>query len=289
MKLKSHLLMDIKKRSGILLLILLILTGLLIYFLVDFKKPIHFDKELVASFQAEIDSLKSAKKEVKKPDIYPFNPNFITDYKGYTLGMSPEEIDRLHSFRESGEWINSEKDFKEVTKVSDSLLVTISPYFKFPEWVTNPEPKKSKYSTSNRKTFKQKKALNSAIFDDFKEIMGMTDDYATKIINYRKRLGGFVEDNQLFDVYGVPNTLVYSIKEEYTVKQKPTIKKLDVNTATASDLSTLPYISFNLAMGIIDYRTLHEGIKDVDELKKIDGITPYKFNRIKLYLSANQD
>ena len=38
-------------------------------------------------------------------------------------------------------WINSSKQFQEVTKVSDSLLNAISQYFKFPEWITNPKPK----------------------------------------------------------------------------------------------------------------------------------------------------
>ena len=35
----------------------------------------------------------------KKDTIYPFNPNFISDYKGYKLGMSIQEIDRLHQYR----------------------------------------------------------------------------------------------------------------------------------------------------------------------------------------------
>ncbi len=39
--------------------------------------------------------------------IYPFNPNFITDYKGYTLGLSITEIDRLHKFRKKDEFVNS--------------------------------------------------------------------------------------------------------------------------------------------------------------------------------------
>ncbi len=48
--------------------------------------------------EAEVDSLRIAL-ELKAPKIFPFNPNYITDYKGYSLGMSNEEIDRLHQFR----------------------------------------------------------------------------------------------------------------------------------------------------------------------------------------------
>ncbi len=45
--------------------------------------------------------------------------------------MSNEEIDRLLTFRKQNQWVNSAKQFQQVTKVSDSLLNTISPYLSF--------------------------------------------------------------------------------------------------------------------------------------------------------------
>ena len=44
-----------------------------------------------------------------------------------SLGMSTEEIDRLHTFRSKNKWVNSEKEFQRVTKISDSLLKKIAP------------------------------------------------------------------------------------------------------------------------------------------------------------------
>ena len=286
MSLKSHLLMDVQKRSGILILIILIAAGLAIYIWVDFSPEVDYNKERVVIIQRQIDSIKAAEKQVKKPDFYPFNPNFISDYKGYTLGMSPEEIDKLHRFRESDNWINSAADFKRVTGVSDSLLADISPYFKFPEWVTSSNSQNKSAGASKENP---KKALNKITHDELMSIKGMTQKAARDILYFRKRIGGFLEDNQLFDVYGVPNKVVYAIKDKYTVKNEPQIEMLNVNTASASDLSTLPYITFEVAKEIVDYRLLNEGIEDLDELNKIQGITPYKFDRIKLYLSTNQN
>src|SRR5690554_8215098 len=77
------------------------------------------------------------KTEDNSPTIFPFNPNFITDYKGYTLGMTPEEIDRLLTYRSENKWINSDEDFQSVTQVSDSLLAVLIRFFNFPEWVKN--------------------------------------------------------------------------------------------------------------------------------------------------------
>ena len=50
--------------------------------------------------------------------------------------MSAEEINRLHAYRAKNKWVNSRKEFQRITKVSDSLLKQIAPYFKFPDWVT---------------------------------------------------------------------------------------------------------------------------------------------------------
>lgn len=282
----SHFVFDSRKRSGILLLTLFIVIGFTLYFLVDFNRPQEYDTALDLDVQHVIDSLKAEKLASVLPKIYPFNPNFITDYKGYTLGMSVEEIDRLHRFREKDLWVNSASDFKKVTQVSDSLLAVISPYFKFPDWVTNPKPKSSYVI---KKSPAQKKSLNRATVQDLQKIEGVTPEKALTIINYRKRIQGFSEDNQLFEVYGLENKVVYRIKDEFTVKEKPVIQLMDVNTATASDLSTIPYISFDIAKEIVDYRILHEGIKSLDELLKIDKINEYKFNRIRLYLSTSQN
>ena len=120
-------------------------------------------------------------------------------------------------------------------------------------------------------------------------VSDISEELAKRILSYRKRLGGFLEDNQLYDVYGLSSAQVRALKTHFTVLTKPDIEKLNVNTANASDLATIPYITFEIARDIIDYRTLHEGVSNLDDLLKIDGITAYKLDRIKLYLSTNQN
>jgi hypothetical protein len=96
----------------------------------------QFDKNTLAALEQEYDSLHQNTLKKKTPKLFPFNPNFISSYKGYELGMSLKEIELLHNFRSSKKWINSTQDFQRVTGVSDSLLAAISPYFKFPKWVS---------------------------------------------------------------------------------------------------------------------------------------------------------
>ncbi len=114
--LKSHFIFTKSERNGILLLVLLIVGVLSFYHFFEFETTTVLDvssSEMIA-FQKEMDSLKLAELETRKPKRYPFNPNFITDFKAYTLGMSPAEFDRLKYFRSKDKWINSKADFKKV-------------------------------------------------------------------------------------------------------------------------------------------------------------------------------
>tara|TARA_R110002072_G_scaffold2867_4_gene22339 strand:+ start:5218 stop:6090 length:873 start_codon:yes stop_codon:yes gene_type:complete len=286
-RLKSHFRFSKNQRNGILLLMATIVILQIIYFKVDFSKDTLLDinSPEIFALQTEIDSLKQIASNSKQREPRKFNPNFITDYSGYTLGMSPEEIDRLHQFRAKDQWINSIADFKRVTQVSDSLLDEISPRFQFPDWVTNPRPRSTKWNSGHEKSYAQKIDLNKATAEQLQEINGVGEVLSNRIINFRNRLNGFLIDEQLHDVYGLEYGVVKRILAEFTVKEKPEVVKININTASASDMATLPFISFNLAKEIVDYRLLREGIKEMDELKNIKGFPEQKIDRFALYLT----
>ena len=293
MELKSHFTFSKQQRSGILLLLLLIVSLLCVYWFVDFSEEDTLDisSSEIVSMQKEIDSLRTVEIENKKPKKYPFNPNFITDYKGYTLGMTNEEIDRLLQYRKEGKWINSAADFKKVTGISDSLLNALSPYFKFPDWVNNPKPRSDfkDYKSEKgftEKTFSQKIDLNIATEEQLQQVSGIGAALSNRIISYREKLGGFSHDVQLYSVYGLEPSVVQRALNLFTVKTPKPITKINVNTATASDISTVPGISFEMAKKIWEFRRLREKVTTTEELAKIEGMTERKLQLIQLYLSV---
>ncbi|MEM7484684.1 MAG: helix-hairpin-helix domain-containing protein [Bacteroidota bacterium] len=286
-KFKSHFKFNKQERSGIFFLLTLIIILQGVYFYVKVNPLAKESKVFVNNaMESRLDSLKRVVLQKKAKIIYPFNPNYITDYKGYTLGMSTEEIDRLHRFRRDNQYINSAKQFQQVTKVSDSMLNVLSPLFKFPNW----KPRKAKYASRKNdapKTTSISKILdiNSATAEELKKINGIGDKLSARIVKFRDRLGGFLIDEQLFDVYGLDSEVVNRLLKSYKVLEPPAIQKININTATAKQISNLVYIPYKVANNIVEYRSLNGRIDTFDELTNVEGFPSEKLERIVLYLS----
>jgi len=286
-KFKSFFVFNSSQRNGILFLLLLVSGFAVISNYIDFttENLLHTNSKEVLALQKELDSIRTLLMESNQPKIYPFNPNFITDFKGYKLGMSSEEIDRLLDYRKQNKWINSKEDFQKVTKVSDSFLDQISSYFKFPDWISNPKPKYSDWRKGfKEKTFDQKIDINIATQLQLEEINGIGKSFSKRIVDYRSKLVGFSDDIQLYEVYGLDYQVVNKVLNEFTVKTPKEIIKMNLNKISASDIATIPGISFELAKRIWEFRILNERIVDFMELKKIEGLTERKLQGIQLYL-----
>ncbi len=288
---KSHFQFSNKQRNGIFVLITLIISLQCVYMFVDFSetKP-HGNSSEIQVFRNELDSLRKIALQENVPKIYPFNPNYITDYKGYTLGMTAKEIDRLHAYRAKNKWVNSKTEFQQVTHISDSLLAQIAPYFKFPDWVTNPKPKSNSfsniYSNSNTvKTYAQKTDLNLASVEQLKKVYGVGEKLSERIINERNKYkGGFASDIELTEVWGLSQDVITRITNQFTVKTPRKIKTLNLNTASQDALVTIKYIDYEIANHIIEERTLKDGFKTLEDLTKVEDFPINKFEIIKLYL-----
>ena len=61
---------------------------------------------------------------------------------------------------------------------------------------------------------------------------------------------------------------------------------IDINTATLSDLKSLPGIGPTTAQKIIDYRTQHGPFSNITDIMNVAGIGPATFDRIQGLISA---
>lgn len=262
----------------------ILLFGLQSFYFWKKQQTLKVEDQEASSWEAlqeQWDAAILEKKETKY-QRYPFNPNFITEYKGYTLGMSLEEIKRLHAFRAQNKYVNSVKEFQQVTEVSDSLLKEMSPYFKFPDWVNQPK-KTFAYQKFEKKAI-VKKDFNLATKEDLMAVYGIGDALSDRIIKFRDKLGAFVSMQQLHDVWGLTDEVIENLEKRfYVFEQTITVNKIKINEINVKDLANFPYFNFYQAKEVIKLRSQLGSLKSGD-LTKIKEISEEKLKTIELYL-----
>lgn len=289
--LKIYFSFTYQQRLGALLLFIIIVTLQLMYFFWDFSRDEKDsdEKQQWLSMQLQIDSLKEMEKNIGKPEIYLFNPNFISDYKGYKLGMSIVEIDRLLAFRKENKYVNSAQEFQQVTKISDSLLSVMAPLFKFPDWINNKKTFKKLVNGTKSESFLKKETIiisdiNMATQEDLMKVYGIGEALSLRILKQKENLEAFVSMEQLNDVWGLSPEVIVKLKKIFKILSFPKIKKIHINDDSLKELSQFPYFRFALAKQIVTYRSMNGNIKNIEELSKIKGFPVEKSNIIALYL-----
>lgn len=279
------------QRKGILFLFVIIIGLQLAYFFIDFNKDQKVSKkeQTWLSLQNTVDSLKLEKPETGYK-IYPFNPNFITDFKGYKLGMKVEQIDRLLAFRKEGKFANSPEEFQKVTGISDSLLATMEPYFKFPDWVNKKSQNSyhNNYPKSNWKEFPKKesmkvKDINLATKEDLMKVFGIGDAISDRILIQREVFGAFLSMDQISEIWGLSPEVVISLNRYFKIESTPKVNKININTASIKELGQFPYFRYPISKNIVTYRSMNGDIK-IEDLTKIKGFPVDKIKIIALYL-----
>lgn len=278
-----------EQAAGVSSLFVFIVVLQLCYLYLDFN-TVAVDtlaKQSWLSNQVIIDSLKSTSSRAR-PVTYPFNPNFISDYKGYKLGMSVTEIDRLLAFRKLNKYVNSALEFQKVTLISDSLLDSMSPSFKFPDWVKNkrndtyPAYKDGKVAAKVEKM--SLKDINSATQEDLMKVYGIGQVLSERILKLKEAVGGIVSMDQMNDVWGLSPEVVDKLKLSFKVVKVPDVKKIDINNATIKELAQFTYFKYSLAREIVIIRSMNGDFANIEDLTKIKGFPVEKANIIALYL-----
>ena len=240
--------------------------------------------------QNEIDSIKEVNQE-NSNKIYPFNPNFISDYKGYKLGMTESQIDKLHHFRKLNKYVNSNAEFQKLTGVSNEWMKQYAPYFKFPEWVTNKTSKnyQSKYENTYPKFNKKEtkivvKDLNTADQVALEKAYMIGEKLALKIISERDKFGSFASMEQLGFIWGISPEAIADLNKKFQIKSSENLKKININTSTIKELQQFPYFNYTIAKNIVTFRSMNGDFKSSEDLTNVKQFPLEKLKIIALYL-----
>ena len=173
----------------------------------------------------------------RKVESFPFNPNTVTLEELQRLGLSERQAESIGNYRSKGGRFRTKADFQKMYVVSDTLFARLEPYIDIPQL-----------------------ELNTADSSALVTLRGIGPWYASKILDYRDRLGGFWQKEQLLEIDGIDEARLSGFADEVTVDPAK-IRRLDLWHAPDSLLARHPYLGPQGARSLIRYRQLYDSAR----------------------------
>jgi len=127
--------------------------------------------------------------------------------------------------------------------------------------------------------------MNLSDTADWAALPGIGPVLSRRIVVYRNRLGGFIQVDQLKEVYGI-SPILFDQLQPYLRIDTISLRTININTASLSRLRNHPYLDYYKARAIVDGRRSNKRFNQIDELLKLDGFDTTGWNKMHHYLSV---
>lgn len=138
----------------------------------------------------------------------------------------------------------------------------------------------------NSKFNSSKIELNSADSATLIHSLKIPAYWCARILEYREKLGGFAHMNQLLEIYHFPEGIyerIYSRIEVDSTRVAP----LGINTKKSDELGLHPYLSFQEAKILTNYRALHGPFLNLQSIEQVKGVSSETVQRLLAYLAKD--
>ena len=195
-------------------------------------------------------------------ESFPFDPNTVPVEDLVRLGLSPRQAESIENYRAKGGRFRAKADFQKMYVVSDTLYARLEPYIEIP-----------------------KIDLNTADSTALVSLRGIGPWYARKILDYRERLGGFWQKEQLLEIDGIDPERYAGFADEVTVNPGSPLRKLDLWYAPDSVLAHHPYIGAKGARSLVRYRTVYDSTRwTLSDLLREHVLPEENIEKLKKYI-----
>ena len=224
--------------------------------------------------------------------LFDFNPNDLPIETWQKLGLSQKQAETIKNYEVKGGSFRVKTDVQKMYTVSDELYAKLEPHILLPNSIEEKGDQAGFNELINEKNYKKwekkkraypKVLINSADTAELKQLYGIGEYFALKIVEYRKELGGFISKEQLKEIWGLKPETLQKIDTQLVLNKVP-IRKLDINRASVDTLKAHPYIYWKVANSIVKYREHHGEYKGIDEIKKSALVSDSLFLILKPYL-----
>ena len=244
-------------------------------------------KEWLSEIESNVREKEIEKKAPIKPERFKFDPNLATEDQFKKLGFKPYIASRISSYRAAGGTFKTREDLKKIYGIDTSLVADLSPFIVIPPPKVTPHQevvKSSKMMEEPEPTVLQID-LNRATEEELQQIKGIGPFYSKNIVAYRQKLGGYYNFEQLHEVYRMRPKVIELLKSHCYI-QDPDLRKLPINSDSIRLIALHPYLSWNQARVIVNYRHQHGAYTTSEQLLDIKIIPDSLFQKISPYISV---
>ncbi|MPS71892.1 MAG: hypothetical protein E2590_01945 [Chryseobacterium sp.] len=218
---------------------------------------------------------KKKEKEVVKINHY-FDPNELNAEQWQQLGFSEKQAVSILKYRDK----ILKGSFKSLEDVQKCFMISAEKFEEMKPWIRLPVIEKSKEERPilAEKTDFSKIDLNQINFKQLREF-GFTEKDSAGILAFRKKLGGFINKNQVLETYEIDRALgeklIYATKLDNS-----NVAKYSLAEAPQDWLKTHPYFRYS-ADKIIYYRNTYPDDKKIWKWLKLK---PEYEDKMRLYV-----
>ena len=301
-----------KERVGITALLIAIILLLILpfffpYFLSEPKYDHHqFEKEIASlNIKQQDTNLSYTKRDFDdnnyhptdisnysksiKGELFYFDPNTLPANGWVKLGIREKTANTIQNYISKGGRFYKPEDISKIWGLHEDEVKRLIPYVRI-----EPKPAKdyNKYPDAEKEKIYEKPTytittvdINNADTAAFIALPGIGSKLAARIIAFREKLGGFYKAEQISETYGLSDSVFQKIKSKLVITGS-NVKQFNINTATVDELKMHPYLRYNIANAVVQYRLQHGSFSSVSDIKKIMVITEDIYNKVAPYLSV---
>lgn len=238
-------------------------------------------------------TIKSIKEEViNTTAMSSFDPNVATKDDLMLMYLPEKWIDNVIAYRTKGGVYRSKDDLKKLYTTTSALYVDIEDYVVIDEATIAQllEKQLSDQQAANEAWLEELVAssnlidINAANEETLTKLPMVTPSLAKTISNYKNKLGGYHQIEQLQQVYGLDKSIYEKILPYLTCE--PIIEHVNVNAKDVNKLNKHPYIGYKKTKIILRYRKQHGLFQSIDQVQKVGVWNKEEFELLKPYLAV---
>lgn len=218
-----------------------------------------------------------------------FDPNIADSITFRQMGLPGWMAKNILSYRNKGGKFRSPEDFRKIYGLTEKQYATLLPYIFISEEYRRKDTIRvlvEQHIPSKPDSLRPFKyapgtvvSLNTADTTELKKIPGIGSGIAKRIVNYRKRLGGFYNIKQLHEINLNTDLLAgwFNIESEETTR-------INLNKVSIERLKAHPYFNFYQAKMIVEYRKKRGKLKRLQQIAFYDEFTDEDLERMSFYV-----